>query len=331
MTGPEPTRANPVRFLTDNLALKLTALLLAIGLFSLVKSDSDAQRTLFVDVVTLLPPPSAKRMLISDLPHEVKVTLHGSRSRINDLSRDDMVPIQMDLTDTSRAYYQFDPGAFDLGANVQVVEIEPAMVLLDWATSAERSLTVLPRVQGQPRPGYRVRETIEARPARVRVRGPEDLVRDLGAAETDQISAEGLGPGIHTRRAPLKPLPEHVTYVDDVVVEVRLHVEAVESERALRGLEVAVVGDGAASVRPERVSVTLKGPADELEVLTDRDVVPYVVLRPGQGTGNRPEKVELRGLPEGIEVLTVTPETVLVEREGPRQTESTPAAQGPAQ
>lgn len=315
--APGGAAANPLRFVTDNLALKLTALLLAIGLFSLVKSDADAQRALFVDVVTLLPPASARKMLVSEVPHEVKVTLRGSRSRINQLSRDDLPPLQMDLTDMSRAYFQFDPGALDLGANVQVIAIEPAMVMLDWVTSAERSVAVLARLQGAPREGYRVRESPEVRPGRIGVRGPEEIVRDLGETETEAISVEGLGPGTHTRRVPLRPLPEHVSYVDEVAVEVRMQVDPIVSERTLRGLDVAIVGEGPAVPRPGRVAVTLRGPTDELEALTEADLVPYVELDVSRGVGRtRQEKVKLRGVPEGVEPIEITPDVVLVDRTG---------------
>jgi len=315
MSTVRPGAGNPVHWITDNLALKVMALLLAIGLFSLVKSDADAQRSIFVDVVTLLPPASANKMLISEIPHEVKITFRGSRSRISELSRDTLPPLQMDLTDTSRAYFQFDPGAFDLGAGVQVIEIEPAMVMLDWASSAERSVAVIARVMGEPREGYQVRDNLEVRPARIGVRGPEDLVRDLGETETEPISVDGLGPGIHTRRVALRPLPQHVSYLGDVAVEVRFRVDPVVSERTIRGLEVALVGDGEAIARPSRVAVTLRGPADELDAIGELDIVPYVELAPARGQGRvHSEKVALRGVPEGIESIEISPDTVLVEQ-----------------
>src|SRR5689334_696413 len=89
------------RFVTDNLGLKLTAIGLALMLFSLVHSDVDAQRSMYFDVEPLLPPPTAGKMLVSELPQQVKVTLRGSRSRLSTLTRDQLPPVHLDLRNES--------------------------------------------------------------------------------------------------------------------------------------------------------------------------------------------------------------------------------------
>ena len=76
--------SNPfVSAFTENVPLKLLSLALSVLLFSIVHSDQDGQRSIFVDVVALLPPPGSQKMLISDIPHQVKVTLRGSNSFAN--------------------------------------------------------------------------------------------------------------------------------------------------------------------------------------------------------------------------------------------------------
>jgi hypothetical protein len=84
---PVSRTASFIKLLTQNGRLKLLSLALSVGLFSIVHSDQDAQRSLFVDVVTVLPPPSKGRMLISEIPDQVKVTLRGSRTRISAIDR----------------------------------------------------------------------------------------------------------------------------------------------------------------------------------------------------------------------------------------------------
>lgn len=308
----EPKRPHKiVRLLTHNLGLKLLSLGLSVLLFSLVHSDVDAQRSLLVDVVALLPPAEAERMLVSELPAQVKVTLRGSRSRLSDLSRDDLSPLQLDLRDAATGYYYFKPTDIDI-AGLQVVEIEPSSVPLTWAVTAHKALVVHPQLRGKPGDRHQLQEPVQARPARVSVRGPKHVLDDLHAVPTEPFSIDGLRTGQHVRRVALAPLPQHVVYEGDPQVELQIVVEPVVSERVFRKLEVAVVGGPGASLRPDRVAVTFRGGEDLLSELEPEHIVPYVELVPPFSSGFAPLDVRLRGVPEGIEVVRITPSSVLV-------------------
>lgn len=298
------------RQLTDNFGLKLAALALSLMLFSLVHSDVDAQRSIYLDVMTLLPPSSSGKMLTSELPAQVKVTLRGSRSKLSGLSRDQLLPVQMDLRDGNSGNYYFDPHAIDVGSNVQVVGISPAMVPLTWAVAAEKRVPVQVELQGELDKRRSLHGEAQADPAYITLRGPEQRLTGLNTVSTEPVSLEGLGIGAHRRRVSLMPLPEHVTYVEDTSVEVKLVVEPIVAERTLKRLEVAAVGDAQVGLRPDHVAVTLRGPRDVLDELEPDLVVPYVELT--AETATRPYNVKLRGLPAGIEIVQVLPPSVLV-------------------
>lgn len=300
---------------TDNFGLKAASLGLAIVLFSLVHSDVDAQRSILVDVVALLPPPGAAKMLVSELPSQVKVTLRGSHSRISGLSRDDFPAVQMDLQDGEKSYFYFDPSSIEVGGNIQVVEVSPSTVPLTWATSAERRVPVEVSLSGALRSGLTV-EKPKVRPARVTLRGPDKTLDGIESVSTEDFSLDGLEAGRHTRKVPLQALPDYVSYVEDVAVEIELIIEPKVSERTLRRIDVAAVGAASVVLRPPRVAVTLKGPQDELAVLDPDSVVPYVEVDAAQDSGTLPSEVKVRGVPEGFEVVRVTPASVLVRRKG---------------
>jgi YbbR domain-containing protein len=305
------------RFITDNLGLKLLALALSLLLFSLVHSDVDAQRSMFIDVVALLPPADAGRMLVSELPTQVKVTLRGSRSRLSDLSRDDFSPIQLDLREGESGYYYFRPDEVDIAGGVQVVEIEPASVPLTWAPTGRKQVAVHPRIEGKLEEHHRLRAAGTARPATVFVRGPKTTLEELSTVSTEALSINGVGIGEHTRRVALAPLPKLVTYEGDAYVEVQLDVEPIVAERTLRRLEVAALGAPAAALRPDRVSVTLRGPQDALSELDPEQVVPFIELQSATSTYTAHD-VKLRGVPDTIEVLRVAPSSVLARSATPK-------------
>ena len=298
------------RFITNNLGLKLLAVALSLLLFSLVHSDVDAQRSMFIDVVALLPPADAGRMLISELPTQVKVTLRGSRSRLSDLSRDDFSPIQLDLREGTNGYYYFRPNEVDVAGGVHVMEIEPATVPLTWAPTGRKEVAVHARIEGKLEEHHRLRAAVTARPSSVFVRGPKSVLEELSTVSTESVSLASVSVGQHMRRVALAPLPKLVTYEGDAYVEVQLDVEPIVAERTLKRLEVAVLGASAAALRPDQISVTLRGPQEALAELDPEQVVPYIELSTATSTLTAHD-IKLRGVPETLEVLRVTPSSVL--------------------
>lgn len=310
-------RQGPLGFVTaaftKDLPLKIVALVLSIVLFSIVHADQDAQRTVQIDVVALVPDVRANQMLVSELPHQVSVTLRGSRSRINELSKDDIPPIQMDLTDPGQQYYYFEPSAVELSGNVQVIGIVPASVPLTWAVSAEREVPIRARLRGDVPQGLSVQTPVQLEPATVTIRGPEPAVKAIAEVHTDAILLDGLGPGAHEPRVPLEPLPDKVVYVDTQAVQARITIEPETAEQSFRHLEIATVGGGEATMRPAHVSVTLRGVKAQLVALDPEQLVPYVELQAAQlAEETAPREVQLRGVPEGLQVVRISPRTVLV-------------------
>ena len=117
---------------------------------------------------------------------------------------------------------------------------------------------------------------------------------------------------------PLEPLPDHVAYVEDTAVEVRLMVEPAMAERTLRRLEVAALGEGNVSLRPDHVEVTLRGPQALIERLDPDVIVPFVALDSMAAPGTHAADVQLRGVPGGVTVVRILPPSTLVWLKGKR-------------
>lgn len=296
---------------TENLGLKVVALVASIGLFVIVRGTEDAQISIAVDVVALLPPPSTERMLVSEIPDEIRVTLRGSRSVLNTVRRGGMQTIQMDLRDASAHFYYFDQEELELPAGATIVQIAPAAVPLTWVDRAERRLRIEPVVEGEPAEDHLLLGTT-VEPGSVVVRGAASEVNRLEEIRTEAVDIEGLGEGRHQRRVPLTPLPEHVNYVDTVSAVVTVTVEEQEGQRAFEDLEIAVVGGSGVTLRPSAATVRLTGPRARVEDLHPRRVVPFVDvsgLDPERGA--QPVPVQVRPLPEGM-TATVEPPEILV-------------------
>lgn len=300
------------RAFTQNVALKVIALVVSIGLFVYVRGTEDAQTSVPVEVVALLPPPSTDRMLISEIPDEIRVTLRGSRAVLNAVRRDGMTPIQMDLRDAEQPFYYFDQDELEIPTGTTIVQIAPAAVSLSWVDRDERRLRVSPTITGDLAPGH-ARTAVSVEPQAVLVRGAASEVHRLESVSTNPIDVTGLGAGRHERQVALMPLQDHVNYVDTVSVLVTITIEEEEGTRRLPDVEVAVVGGSAVTVRPETVSVTLSGPRARIDDLHPRRIIPFVdVSELDRSQGAQPVALQFRSVPEGMTVVAEPAEVLVV-------------------
>lgn len=297
----------------ENLPLKILSLVASLALFSLVRGAEDAQRSVFVDVVAVLPDPDADRMLLSDIPDRVRVTLRGSNALLRSIRGGDIPPIQVTLDDTHARLYYFDPERIEIPAGVEITQIAPATIPLQWADRAERPLPVQPTIDGRPGPGLMLAGPPQVRPTTVTVVGPAPEISPLDHVTTDPITIAGLEAGRYERRVPLMRLPPHAEYEDEQAATVTFEIAPQIAERSLPRLEVAVVGGTAREVRPSRVRVRVRGAPATLDGMDAMQVVPYVevgALDPSGGAQAVP--VRVRGVPEGVELVDVEPADVLV-------------------
>ncbi len=296
---------------TNNLGLKLTSLVAAIVLFSIVRGAEDAQRSVFVDVVAVLPPPSSGKMLVSELPDRVRLTLKGSRSQLNAIRPELLQPVQIDLTDTDLRYYYFAGDEFDVPAGVTITQVAPASVPLQWADRLEKRLPVQARVEGTPPDGTVLGAPPVVEPAEVTVVGPREELESVRSVRTEPIDLSGLDVGPHVRRVPLQRVCSHCRFLEERPVEVRFELLRDVSERVLGPLPVLVEGAEARAIEPSAVSANVRGLPREVDLI-DPARVQAVVDASEQPPGAHVLPVNLRGLPPGIELVGVEPATVKV-------------------
>ncbi len=293
---------------THNLGLKLTSIAGAIMMFSVVRGAEDAQRSVFVDVVAILPPPSAGRMLVSELPDRVRLTFKGSRVQLNAIQPELLPSVEIDLTDTSVPYYYFADDEFEVPPGIQITQVAPASIQLRWAERIERTLRVQADIQGEPPEGSVLAEPPSVRPQEVRLVGPAELVSSLRVARTQPVSLDNIDLGRHTRRVPLASLPEHVRALNNAPIAVELHIVEDLTERTLPGVSVTFEG-GEATSETGAVTFTLRGPPSSVDLI---DPASLAAIADVSGLPEDGGSIALvaRGVPAGVEVLSIEPSHV---------------------
>jgi YbbR domain-containing protein len=298
------------RVVLENIWLKVFSLVVSIALFTVVHGSESGQRSIYVPVVAILPPESAGKILVGELPDKVKITLSGSRSVVNSINAIDAV--QINLTSAPR-YYAFEPSLFGLPAGIDV-QTTPATLTLDWEPRQERKLAVRVQLSGEPDSLLELVGKPVVTPSRLLVKGPRPSVEAMNELPTDLLPLTGLPAGTHRIRVPLLSMPSQVSVVGPSEITVELTLEPKREQRRLKHLTVAALGiTGVANVRPQHIDVLVTAPERTLNELDPEHIVPYVNFPEGTPPGLAISlPVQLRGMDENVRVIRIEPADVLV-------------------
>ena len=186
-----------MKLLTRNLGWKLASLLIAVALWIAVAREPELATSLSVPVEFKNMPEDLD--FNSAVPEHVQVELRGQSGR---LSRDNLsdVAVVLDLADThaGERTYTIRNTSLNLPSGVSFYRAIPSQLTLRFEHVISRDVAVKPLYEHVPQ-GYIV-QSADIQPARVRVRGPEQRVRNMQQVTTDPIDLAGVvGPKeIHT-------------------------------------------------------------------------------------------------------------------------------------
>lgn len=266
----------------DNVGLKLLSLMCALGIYAFIHGAENAQRTVSVSIVTIMPPESANRQIMTQIPNEVKVTLRGTRTQLDDLRNDDLGTLNLNLRSGRETNIDLEPNMFRTPAGVSIAEINPPSIEIRWDDVVTHSVPVQIARTGEPAPSFAVKGIIKADPSEVQARGPRSIVDGLQYARSAPFDVTGLTEGVYRRPMPLDKPPKLVRYdVDSVMASVEIAREL--SKKEFANLRVEVVGLTRAATTPPTVKVKLVGSNEDVAAVTPESLVPRV--EPGKVTG----------------------------------------------
>ncbi len=177
------------RHLLHNLGLKLTALLLAIGLWLAVASSPSSEVAVRVPIILRSMPRDVE--VSSEKIPEAQVRIRGPERVMRRLQASD-VHVEIDVSGMKPGERTFDlTRAISVPDRLEVAQVVPSEVHLVFDTRAVRRVPVKPRVTGSFAAGYEIGQ-IESDPADVELIGPKKQVDAIESAVTDPIDVTGV-------------------------------------------------------------------------------------------------------------------------------------------
>lgn len=208
------------------------------------------------------------------------------------------------------------------------VEIEPATVSVQIdvrETETNKTVPVRPDIAGTPAPGFAL-EALTVEPSVVTLRGLPGVLSEIAEVLTEPLSLDGVSAdqafdaalvlGDDVRLA--DPSAEPVVTVNATIVP------SVSSRTFVVGIACEGAGQNACLPAIDQLTVTLSGPGGTLSDLSVTDITPAVDAS-GLGPGTHDLEPSLGALPDGVELLGISPGTVSVTIRAPASPTPTPA------
>jgi YbbR domain-containing protein len=220
------------RYVFAHFGYKIVSLALAIGLWWALAHDPIAEVEVTVPIEFHNIPASLEISSVNIPDSQVRV--RGPERLIHELRTQD-VHVEVDLTGVKTGERTFDLTARQVRhpRDLEVQQIVPSQLRLDFDTTLVREIDVRPRVMGSFAPGYRI-ERVLAQPSRLSISGPKQRVEAVDAATTDPVDASGsMAPSTFVTNAFVSdPL---VQIVHPTPVRVTVIMERVQAEPAVQG------------------------------------------------------------------------------------------------
>ncbi|MCO4768789.1 MAG: hypothetical protein KDA24_02080 [Deltaproteobacteria bacterium] len=255
--------------LTQNLGLKVLALVLAVLSFLYSHGEENEEATFRVPVEYLFP---ADLVLMNDdpLPEQVVIVASGTRtalSRTQDLDLRYVVDLEEANSGTTEYSFRQPPSSFP--ERLRISTVSPAMIRFSFDEQDRRLVPVQIRVRGSLPAGF-VETERSVVPAEVALAGAKSELAELTSIQTTPLRldryAQGFDGDLALDTTGLHLLPESASSVS-----VKLVVEEVMAEREYGAVRVSLSRGLSARLglllEPTAALVTLKGPVPVLDLL----------------------------------------------------------------
>ncbi|MGE5361614.1 MAG: YbbR-like domain-containing protein [Bacteroidales bacterium] len=293
-----------------HLGLKAMSVALALLVWLSVSGEQTVERSLRIPLALQNIPPQLE--LVDIPPETVAVRVRGGSGFLSHLSSGDLMAI-IDLSSArpGRRFVPLTLNQIEAPVGVEVTQVDPETISLEFQRSATRSVPVAANLDGQPAPGYAV-ASVTAQPSSVEVVGPEHVLRQLTRVITEPVSVAGATAplretatlGVPVPGLRLKQAGKAVVNVDirPVAVTRTIDAVAVQPRGARRGADVRLT--------PAQVDITVKGPEAAFSGITAGRFAAFVDLAGLEpGRYNLPIQVEP---PPNLEPVQIQPPTIAV-------------------
>lgn len=255
-----------LRALARNWKLKLLAFALAVLLWVVVSAEQVTSNWIPVPLQVRVDDPQFQ-LVPSSVPSEVEVRFSGPGRELWDLVvRRPPLVLSVTEVDSTATTFGLEPTMVQVPSQMAVrpMDVRPGAVTLDFFRIDSRLVPVRVRILRGPGDGWTLLDTLDVRPNRIRVSGLERSLRGIEFISTRPISIEAADSAF-SRVVELDTAGMEGLRLSAARVRIAGQVDRI---RDVNFLQVPVSAGDGVSIRPQEVSVRVRGPESRLQGLT---------------------------------------------------------------
>jgi len=264
--------------------LKVLSVALAVLLWMTVAGEETVERGLRVPLELQQMPGGLE--VLGDVPATVDVRVRGASGSLSRVGPGDVVAV-LDLKSarSGRRLFPLTPDQVRVPFGVEVVQLLPSTIALQFEVTSSREVPIVPAVDGRPAAGYAVGQMI-AEPKTVEVVGPETAVESATEVLTEPIPVTGAKTNVR-QAVTLGLLDPSLRLKTARSATVTVQIIPAPLERMLRHRPVHLrnlAPNLQAEAVPSAVDLTLRGDRDALGHLDTGEILAFIDLA-GLGPG----------------------------------------------
>lgn len=218
------------KLLTENWALKLISLILAIMLWFFIMGE----RRLEVNYRVPLELQNLPRelMVANEIPSMVDVRVSGPRTLLMQVSPND-ISITVDLSGLRPGLTSFRrlDERLNLPSGLRVTRLSPSFVDVRLERVQQKQVPVVISLTGEPKEGFQI-GSVKAFPDQVILEGAESELKNINEVTTEEVDLTGVNSGF-SLIVPLTHRGLYSWFKNDSTAEVQVAIEAVETPEIL--------------------------------------------------------------------------------------------------
>jgi YbbR domain-containing protein len=301
------------QMLLENWTLKLTAILLAFGLWLMVRGDPNAERVLSVPLEVRVP---RNMEITSERPATVDVTVRGAFTNMWFAPVLPTYIIDLQLFEEGEHIVQLSPEnvRFPRASGLEAMAVRPVRLKLKLERTIAKEVPVRVVIQGEPERDVDVYQ-ISVSPSSVVLSGPRSSIERIQEVRTEAISVAGHSESMR-EFANLDVRDDAVHSAPPGPVEVNIELGPHRTLQRVTGIRVAP-DERNATVTPASVSIQVLVPITMEKALTAEDFAASVLvsqLPPTELSASLKPEVRLKSNNAAVLIKTVQPATVVVKR-----------------
>jgi hypothetical protein len=251
---------------------------------------------------------SVNLMPSQNYPRTVLVRLRGSPNEIQPVLAED-IEVYVDISGAAgpgpyKAPVQYRKKGSALASEVLDITTEPAEIRFELDARERKFVPVTPDVQGETSAGYE--QTVESlNPPRMRIDGPQSIVKEINSLVTDRIDMEGRSSDFTETTHVISP-SGFVTVFGDGLVEYKCEIRPVLAAVTFDSVPVTAINlrEGLnAEFDPPYITLKLQGPKNEIKRTSPPENAAGIDLSATEESGDYLFKISGSGLPPGWKLM----------------------------